>query len=175
MDPQQRLVLEVAWEALERAGIVPASIEGSETGVYLGSIGSDYAQSTKLDEYDGYVGTGQLASVLSGRLAYTLGLRGPAMTIDTACSSSLVALHLACNALRQGECDTALAGGVQVMAHPSAFVEFSRLGGLATDGRCKAFSDDANGVGWSEGCGVVVLKPLSVALQDGDELGRALR
>ena len=118
MDPQQRLVLEVAWEALERAGVRPSTINESVTGVYLGSMGSDYGHGASLEDLDGYRGTGQASSVLSGRLAYVLGLQGPAMTIDTACSSSLVALHLACAALRQGECDLALAGGVQVMSTP---------------------------------------------------------
>ena len=142
MDPQQRLVLEVAWEALERAGVRPSTINELVTGVYLGSMGSDYGYGASLEDLDGYRGTGQASSVLSGRLAYVLGLQGPAMTVDTACSSSLVALHLACAALRQGECDLALAGGVQVMSTPTTFVEFSRLRGLSPEGRCKSFSAD---------------------------------
>lgn len=162
MDPQQRLVLEVAWEALERAGMVASTLNESSTGVYLGSGGSDYGQGLlSLEGLDGYQATGHASSVLSGRLSYVLGLQGPAMTVDTACSSSLVALHLACAALRQGECDLALAGGVQVMSTPAAFVEFSRLRGLAADGRCKSFSSSADGAGWSEGCGILVLKRLS--------------
>jgi len=148
MDPQQRLVLEVAWEALERAGIRPHSLNNSMAGVYLGSMGSDYGQgAVSLEELDGYQSTGHASSVLSGRLSYVLGLQGPAMTIDTACSSSLVALHVACAALRTGECDLALAGGVQVMNTPIAFVEFSRLRGIASDGRCKSFSNSADGSG----------------------------
>ena len=158
MDPQQRLVLEVAWEALEQAGLLPGALNESSTGVYLGSMGSDYGQGgASLESLDGYVGTGQASSVLSGRVSYALGLQGPAMTVDTAGSSSLVALHLACAGLRQGECDLALAGGVQVMSTPALFVEFSRLRGLAPDGRCKSFSEKADGAGWSEGCGILVL------------------
>ncbi len=177
MDPQQRLVLEVAWEALERAGLRPEALNESLTGVYLGSMGSDYDKGAvvPLERLDGYVGTGQASSVLSGRVSYVLGLQGPAMTVDTACSSSLVALHLACSSLRQGECDLALAGGVQVMSTPSYFVEFSRLRGLAPDGRCKSFSVAADGVGWSEGCGVLVLKRLSDAERDGDRVLAVVR
>ena len=164
MDPQQRLVLEVAWEALERAGVRPVEAADRLTGVYIGSIGSDYGSDHhSLDMVTGYTGTGTLASIISGRLAYVLGLQGPAMTIDTACSSSLVALHLACAALRQGECDLALAGGVQVMSTPATFVASSRQRVIARDGRCKAFSAAADGAGWSEGCGIVVLKRLSEA------------
>ncbi|MCP4804398.1 MAG: hypothetical protein GY884_03535, partial [Proteobacteria bacterium] len=168
MDPQQRLVLEVAWEALERAGRRPATLNETVTGVYLGSMGSDYGSGlTSLASLDGYVGTGQSSSVLSGRLSYVLGLQGPAMTVDTACSSSLVALHLACSGLRLGECDLALAGGVQVMSTPSTFVSFSRLKGLAPDGRCKSFSASADGAGWSEGAGVLVLSRLDDARRSG--------
>ena len=176
MDPQQRLVLEVAWEALEQAGLRAGALNGSSTGVYLGSMGSDYGQgSASLEALDGYVGTGQASSVLSGRVSYALGLQGPAMTVDTACSSSLVALHLACAGLRQGECDLALAGGVQVMSTPALFVEFSRLRGLASDGRCKSFSATADGAGWSEGCGILVLKRLSDAERDGDRVLAVVR
>jgi acyl transferase domain-containing protein/acyl carrier protein len=172
MDPQQRVVLETAWEALERAGIPPHTLRDSQTGVYVGAMGSDYvtAQRTRLDVLDGYHGTGSSASIIAGRVSYVLGLQGPAMTVDTACSSSLVALHLACTALRQGECDLALAGGVMVMSTPALFVEFSRLKGLALDGRCKSFSARADGAGFSEGCAIVVLKPLSAAARDGDRV-----
>ena len=168
MDPQQRLVLEVAWEALERAGIRPVEAADRLTGVYIGSIGSDYGSDHhSLDMVTGYTGTGTLASIISGRLAYVLGLQGPAMTIDTACSSSLVALHLACAALRQGECDLALAGGVQVISTAAGFVGSSRQRVLAPDGRCKPFSAAADGAGWSEGCGILVLERLSDARRAG--------
>ncbi|WP_374225683.1 polyketide synthase, partial [Micromonospora sp. C31] len=171
MDPQQRVVLETAWEALERAGIRPDALNESRTGVYLGTMGSDYGSlGLDLDALDGYVSTGKASSVLSGRVSYTLGLQGPAVTVDTACSSSLVALHLACVALRQRECDLALAGGVTIMSNPSLFVEFSRLKAMSPDGRCKSFAASADGAGWSEGCGVLVLKRLSSARADGDRV-----
>ncbi|KZS52828.1 hypothetical protein A4G26_19620 [Mycobacterium kansasii] len=176
MDPQQRLVLELAWEALERAGLPPDRLEGSVTGVYLGAQSSDYGlDGSSLRDLDGYRITGRTISVVSGRVSYALGLQGPAMTVDTACSSSLVAVHLAASALRQGECDLALAGGVQVMCTPATFVEFSRLRGLAPDGRCKAFSAAADGAGWSEGVGLVVLKRLSDAQRDGDRVLASIR
>ncbi|MBI4852598.1 MAG: SDR family NAD(P)-dependent oxidoreductase [Acidobacteria bacterium] len=170
MDPQQRFVLEIVWEALERGGIKPSSLSKTVTGVYMGSMGSDYGTTQDLENYEGYNATGRAGSVISGRVAYILGLQGPAITVDTACSSSLVALHLACQALRLDECEMAICGGVQLMATPSMFVEFSRLKALAADGRCKSFSAQADGAAWSEGCGILVLKRLSDAQKDRDNV-----
>ncbi|WP_067460395.1 type I polyketide synthase [Actinomadura macra] len=175
MDPQQRLLLETAWEALERAGTVPARLAGSETGVYLGMLGSDYLSGLSLDQFNGQVGTGSALSVASGRVSFILGLVGPAMTLDTACSSSLLAVHLAAAALRSGECEQALVGGVTVMTTPQTFVEFSRLRALSPTGRCRSFADGADGSAFAEGVAVVMLKRLSDARRDGDDVLAVLR
>src|SRR5262245_204055 len=177
LDPRQRLLLETTWEALERGGVIPASLDGSRTAVFVGIEESDYggAQGTRLDRFTAYTGLGRMTATAAGRISYVLGLQGPCLALNTACSSSLVAVHLACQSLRLGECDLALAGGVALLLSPLGFVALSRTRALSPDGRCKTFSARADGYGRGEGCGMFLLKRLADAVADGDDIAAVVR
>jgi mycobactin polyketide synthetase MbtC len=174
MDPQQRFMLELSWEALERAGIDPKALRGSATGVFAGVIHDSYGGLME-GELESYGLTGSTLSVVSGRVSYVLGLEGPAVSVDTACSSALVALHLACQALRAGECDLALAGGVNVLGSPGFFVEFSKQHALSDDGHCRPYSAQASGTVWAEGAAMFVLQRRSSALRAGRQIVAEVR
>lgn len=177
MEPQQRLLLEVSWEAIERAGIDPSGLYGSNTGIYAGIMATEYGSQIQhaSEDVSGYGYMGTATCVASGRVAYSLGLHGPAVTIDTACSSSLVAIHTACEALRSNDCKLALAGGITIMPTPGVLIDFSQQRVLAPDGRCKAFSTSADGVGLSEGIGMLLLEPLSQAQANGHKVLGVIR
>ena len=174
MDPTQHLILELCWEGFERAGYTKSQLSGSTTGIFLGTSNNGATNGIPPD-LKGYSITGSASATMAGRLSYTFGLQGPSLTVDTACSSSLAATHLACNALRQSECNMALAGGISLLLTPGIHIEFSKLRGLSADGRCKAFSDDTDGTGFSEGAAIVVLKRMSDAQRDGDNIHAVLR
>ena len=178
MDPQQRILLEVSWEALENAGQNPDGLAGSRTGVFVGLCNSDYFLMQfegGRSSIDAYVGTGNAHSIASGRISYILGLQGPSISVDTGCSASLVAVHLACQSLRAGECRMALAGGVNLILMPDTTIFLSKAHMLSPDGRCKSFDASADGFVRSEGCGIVVLKRLSDARADGDRILAVIR
>jgi len=177
LDPQQRLLLEVCWETLERAGLPPSQLADTQTGVFIGISTNDYLRRLNRlpKEIDAYIGTGNALSLAANRISFVFGLQGPSMAIDTACSSSLVAIHQACQSLRLGECELAISGGVNLILDPTVSINHTRAHMLAPDGRCKAFSANADGIGRSEGCGLVLLKQLSDALNDGDPILAVIR